>query len=277
MVDITTNNIHNALRDVMADASTPMLLRQRQLWHWLFVTIIGILTPPVIFAQQTPVPFSAEYKVTKGIMSVGTTKRSLQDKGNGYYTFESITTPGGVAKLFTSGKVVERSYWRWFDNKLIPQEYEYQNSGEQKRNVKLIFDWDQNQVTNIINGDPWTMEIEENTLDKLIYQLAIMYDLSDGIDQLFYKVADGGKTKTYDIKIAGEERLVTELGTFNTVKIIRTHKERTTIMWCAKELQFLPARIEQRKGDDGPITAELVDVNGLEINKTDNADTAPAP
>lgn len=245
--------------------SVLMLPNQHQYFHWLFVMVIGFFSLPVANAQQTPVPFTAEYKVTKGIMSVGTTTRKLQHHGNGYYTFESITKPGGIAKLFTSGQVVERSNWRWMDNKLIPQEYDYDNSGDQKRKVKLIFDWEKNEVTNIINGDPWTMELEEDTLDKLIYQLAVMYDLSDGVKQLSYKVADGGKMKTYTIEIAGEERLVTELGTFNTIKVVRTYNERTTIMWCARELQYLPARIEQRKNDDGPITADLVAITGIEL------------
>ena len=213
-------------------------------------------------AGTEPTPFTAKYKVTKGIMSVGSTKRTLKDEGNGYYVFESVTEPGGIAKLFTTGKVVERSFWRFQNNKLVPHEYTYTNSGDQKRDVKLEFDWDNYKVTNIINGDPWTMDIAEETLDKLNYQLAIMYDLSQGKNKLLYQVADGGKMKTYDIKIEGEVRLVTELGTFNTLKIVRSTENRTTIMWCAKELQYLPVKIEQKK-KDGSVTAELVDVSGI--------------
>lgn len=200
-------------------------------------------------------------------MSVGSTHRKLEDKGNGYYIFESVTKPGGIAKLFTSGKVVERSYWRLLDNKLVPQEYEYTHSGDKKRNVKVKFDWDNNKVTNTVNGDPWTMDVEEETLDKLIFQLAVMYDLSQGATLLMYQVADGGKTKTYNIDIVGEERVVTELGTFNTIKVVRTNNDRTTTMWCAKELQYLPAKIEQQKKDDSAVTAELVDLKGIPVPK----------
>ena len=198
-------------------------------------------------------------------MSVGTTKRTLENRGNNNYVFQSVTKPGGIAKLFTSGKVVERSLWRMVDNKLVPQEYTYINTSDSKRDVRVTFDWETNKVTNTVNGDPWSMEIEDNTLDKLIYQLAIMYDLSDGETILMYQVADGGKTKTYNISIEGEERISTELGNFNTIKISRTNNNRTTTMWCAKELQYLPARISQKKKDDTAITAELVELSGISV------------
>jgi len=234
--------------------------------RWLISTAVAFYCLPGM-TDQKPVPFSAEYKVTKGMLSVGTTKRHLKDEGNGNYLFESITQASGVAKLFTSGTVIERSHWHWNNNKFIPLEYEYHNSGAQKRDVKLIFDWVTMQVTNIINGEPWTMKIEENTLDKLVYQLAIMYDLSEGEDTLLYQVADGGKTKTYDIKITKEEKMAIDFGKFNTTKIVRTQKDRTITMWCAKELSYLPVKIERRTEGDTPIVAELVELTGIEFSR----------
>lgn len=243
--------------------------KSRLLFTAFWSTTILFVTSSIAIAENdstigtTPTPFTAVYKVTKGIMSVGTTKRKLEATGNDNYVFESVTKPGGIAKLFTDGKVIERSQWRMVDNKLVPQEYTYVNTGDSKRNVKVVFDWETNKVINTVNGDPWSMEIEDDTLDKLIYQLAIMYDLNGGETKLHYQVADGGKTKTYDIEIQGEERIVTELGTFTTIKVSRTNNDRTTIMWCAKELQYLPARISQKKKDDTAITAELVELSGI--------------
>jgi len=239
---------------------------------WSTLTFSLVSTP--VFAEDSdaiatrPTPFTAVYKVTKGIMSVGTTKRTLEAKGNNNYVFESVTKPGGIAKLFTSGKVVERSLWRMVDDKPVPQEYTYINTSDSKRDVIVKFDWLTNKVTNTVNGDPWSMDIDDETLDKLVYQLAIMYDLNDGATELIYQVADGGKTKIYDIQIEGEERIVTELGTFNTIKVSRTSNDRTTTMWCAKALQYLPAKISQKKKDDTAITAELVELTGIPIPET---------
>jgi hypothetical protein len=242
---------------------------------WLVLFYVGLWQGQNALAE--PTTFTAKYDVSKGIMAVGSTVRTLRHKGNGQYIFESVTKPGGIARLFTSGQVVERSQWQWQNNRLIPHEYVYVNSGDQKRNVKLIFDWDENEVTNIINGDPWTMELESETLDKLIYQLAIMYDLEEGHKNLVYRVADGGTMKTYDMKIKGEERLVMDLGVFNTVKVVRHTKNREITMWCARELRFLPVKIQQRRPDDGAVTAELVEISGIPIQDSNNTANQQTP
>jgi len=231
----------------------------------LFFSISILTICAFAWSAPFPTPFTAQYQVTKGVMSVGSTTRTLHDKGNGNFVFESVTKPGGIAKLFTRGMVVERSYWHWQENNFIPNKYTYQNSSDQKRDVKLIFDWQALEVTNIINGDPWTMALEENALDKLLYQLAIMYDLSNGKNSLVYKVADGGTMKTYDVAINGTERLSTDMGVFDTVKVVVTKNNRQTTLWCAEKLQFLPVRIEQRKEDDGPITANLIELEGIPL------------
>lgn len=246
--------------------------------QWSVILTVVLSVNALATAAQTPTPFTAHYQVTKGVMSVGSTKRTLQDKGNGQFVFESVTKPGGIAKLFTRGKVVERSHWRLNDNRLVPHEYTYKNSSDQKRDVKLLFNWEQNEVTNIINGDPWKMELEDNTLDKLLYQLAIMYDLTDGKTNLIYKVADGGAMKTYDIKITGMERVSIDLGDFDTVKVVVTKSTRLTTLWCAKELQFLPVRIEQRKKDDDvPVTANLIELEGIPLPSRKSYEAVPKP
>ena len=96
-----------------------------------------------------------------------------------------------------------------------PLEYLYQNINDDKvRNVKLLFDWNKNRVTNIINGDPWHMALSPGVQDKLLFQLKMMQDLKNG-SQLKYSVADGGKIKEYIIENQGNETLEISLGRFN--------------------------------------------------------------
>lgn len=246
--------------------------------QWLAILTVTFSVNALATAAQTPTPFTALYQVTKGVMSVGSTKRTLQDKGNGQFVFESVTKPGGIAKLFTRGEVIERSHWRMHDNRLVPHEYTYQNSSDQKRDVQLLFDWEQNEVTNIINGDPWKMELEENTLDKLLYQLAIMYDLTEGKKNLIYIVADGGTMKNYDVKIVGLERVSIDMGDFDAVKVVVTKSNRQTTLWCARDLQFLPVRIEQLKKDDTvPVTANLIELEGIPLPNRVTNEAVPTP
>jgi hypothetical protein len=36
-------------------------------------------------------------------------------------------------------------------------------------------------------------------------------------------------------------------------------------MWCARELQFLPVKIQQRRPDDSTVTAKLVEISGIAL------------
>lgn len=210
--------------------------------------------------------FSAVYEVKKGSFTIGETKRTLSLQGDNHYLFESITRPAGFGRLLTSGQVIERSEWRFRpqDHLIQPLTYTYFNSGSEKnRDAHLTFDWQTHTVTNTINGQPWKMPLVDGTQDKLVYQLRVMADLLNGNRQLNYPVADGGKLKTYQLQIVGKETIRTDLGLFETLRIRRVHGKRVTTLWCAKQLSYLPVRIEQRKGNDSPIKAILTSVKGL--------------
>ncbi|MDT8385088.1 MAG: DUF3108 domain-containing protein [Gammaproteobacteria bacterium] len=217
-------------------------------------------------AAALPEQFSATYDVKKSGVTIGETQRTLQREGDAYL-FESITRPVGIAKLFTSGQVIERSHWAYFQGQPRPLQYTLFNSGGKKdRRVQLDFDWEKNRVINTVDNQPWTMPLEHDTSDKLLYQLRIMQDLSTTATTattLRYPVADGGKLKYYDIEILGQERIKTALGTFDTVRLRYIKGSRKTTMWCARELAYLPVRIEQRKDDDSPVIAVLTSVRGL--------------
>jgi len=231
--------------------------------HTGFVFLLMALASSIANASPFPDQFTAVYSVKKAGVTIAETKRVLS-RENDQYLFESITRPSGIATLFTDGQVVERSQWQFFQDKPRPLQYTFFNSGgKKKRNVTLNFDWDKNQVTNTINGEPWSMALEYGTSDKLLYQLRIMQDLPTANGALRYPVADGGKLKYYDIKIIGKERIRTPLGIFTTVRLQHTKGRRKTTMWCAEELQYLPVRIEQRKGSDSAVTAVLTKVKGF--------------
>jgi hypothetical protein len=93
----------------------------------------------------------------------------------------------------------------------------------------------------------------------------MMNDLHQGKKgELNYSIADGGKLKDYKILIIGEETIETELGEFTTTKVVRTRGTRTTTMWCAKKLGYLPVRITQKKEGGGEHTANIFKIEGFE-------------
>jgi hypothetical protein len=218
-------------------------------------------------ASDLPHEFTAHYKLTKGIITLGKSRRSFKNTGPNEYMFESISKPYGVGKIISNGEIHERSNWILHQGALRPVSYSYQNSdSDLKRNVKLLFDWEKLIVVNNINGDPWKMKLELGTQDKLLYLLSLMSDLKKGKRHLEYRVADGGSTKTYRGIIEGEQNITTDLGTFSTLKIVREHHNgKRTILWCAPSLDYLPIQIEQIKKDGSSVRASLYNLEGMPI------------
>lgn len=233
--------------------------------RYLISTVLSVLSLlPTLGLAAELVPFSAVYTVKMGIITIGETRRELSATKDGTYLFESITVPKGMAKMLTSGQVIERSQWKPTGDTLVPLAYTYFNSGTKKnRNVRISFDWENRVIVNNINGDLWQMGLEDGTQDKLLYQLSIMKDLAEGETDLKYPVADGGRLKTYHFEWKGVETIKTPAGTFDTVRLRRMHGKTTTTIWCAAKLGFLPVRIQQQKRDEGPSTATLTSVVGL--------------
>ncbi len=101
-------------------------------------------------------------------------------------------------------------------------------------------------------GDRWEVPLEEGTVDKLLYQLVIMKTLQQGKQDFSFKIADNGKIKVYTPTYLGKESIETSLGVLETVKYerIASDKERSTALWLAPSLHYLPIQIEHdEKGD----------------------------
>ncbi len=218
-------------------------------------------------AAGLPEKFEATYSLSVGPLTLAEMTRKLYPKGDGSYIYESRSKPIGYARWFTKSTLVERSEWRYENQQLRPITYSYDRSGDsdEERHVKLIFDWQNGRVTNIINKDPWKMKLPAGTQDKLLYQLALVNDLQRGqrLTKLEYNVADGGTAKVIKFEIVGEERIKTKLGEFDTLKL-QTTGTRTTTLWCAKALNYLPVLIEQHD-DRGSALLKLTDLSGIPI------------
>jgi len=242
-----------------------------------FLTLV-LLTATDIRADEEqritlPPPHTAYYHLYKGIVVLAKTRRSFKVAKDNHYIFSSFTEPAGMGRMITGAKITERSYWTLKDHFPMPLEYSYINSGgDNDRDVKLIFDWQQNKVTNIINGDPWTMDLVPKIQDKLLYQFSLMLQLQSGVKQFSFDVADGGKLKQYSGKVIAEDVVETDIGKFNTVVVLREHDGRQTRFWCAKKMHYVPVQIEQTNKEGSTVTAKLYEIKGLKIPVFDDPD-----
>jgi len=226
--------------------------------------------PQPLAAAEFPYPFVARFSISSQDTKIGEAEWSVKPLAPGLYAYESRSTTAGIVALFRKEEVVERSEWRLDEGYLRPLEYSYRRVGGKKdRNVTVLFDWEKKLAHNTAQGQTWWMPVPVGTLDKLSYVLVLMGDLA--ADKLAadkkefqYRIADGGKLKLYRLRIEDNERLETALGPLETVRIrrLRGTSKRETVLWCAKNLGYLPVRIEHRE-PDGKMLVRIVAVEGL--------------
>jgi hypothetical protein len=221
--------------------------------------------PHPLAAAEFPYPFVARFSISAQGTKIGEAEWSVKPLAPGLYAYESRTTTAGIVALFRKEEVVERSEWRLDEGYLRPLEYSYRRvGGEKDRSVTVLFDWEKKLAHNTAKGHTWWMPVPLGTLDKLSYVLVLMGDLAAEKKVLQYQIADGGRLKLYRLRIEENERLETALGPLETVRIrrLRDSDKRETVLWCAKNLGYLPVKIEHRE-PDGTLLIRIVAVEGL--------------
>ncbi len=237
--------------------------------HVIVILFLFLLSQGL--AAQTIPDFSANYKVMLNGLSAGELKRELSTTENGSRRFTSQTQAKGVFAFFKPDVITETSIWTQKGKEIRPESYLYTKTGGKKeKHLNFIFDW-KTQHVNVANKEQThSFDVTDNTLDKLVYQLAIMADLADNKKQLSYSIAGKHKLKIYDIAILGEEIISTPLGKVKAIKLKRKRDEkqqRQTTLWCAPELNYLPVKIEHIEKDGTNFTAELRKLKGIDIDQ----------
>lgn len=207
---------------------------------------LALFSLPALAAELKP--FSASYTADwKQLPVSGTASRSLEavDKGLWKLSFQASML---VASLS------EQSTLRVENTALLPQSYLYERSGLGKsKKVEQDFDWSAKQVLGNDRGTPVRLPLNRGLLDKSTYQLALQYDVAAGKKSMSYQVVDGDDIETYDFRVLGEEVVSTEVGSVDAIKVERvrdpTQSSRKTVLWFAKDWNYLLVRLHQVEKD----------------------------
>jgi hypothetical protein len=213
--------------------------------------------------------YDARYEVRSGRLKVGTMTRRLTRQDGQGYRFESRMESSGLFALVANGHIEETSEGHLTADALQPRFYAYRRLTRKKpRETEIEFDWNSGRISTTAQGQRWQMAAVPGTLDKLVYQLALMRDLERGTQELRYQVADGGRLKAYQLERAGEETLEILGQSVPTVKVMYTRQgsQRRTVLWCAPNFDYLPVRIEYRERDGRTTTATLLELQRASVS-----------
>lgn len=225
---------------------------------------LAVLALPVQALELKP--FSASYTADwKQVPVSGTAQRSLEKvEGDAWrLDFEA-------SMLVASFN--ERSTFKVKGDRLLPQSYRLKRSGLGKgKTVKYTFDWSAKQVIGEDRGDPVKLPLDTGLLDKSTYQVALQQAVAAGEQSMSYQVLDGDEIETYDFRVLGEEEVSTKAGKLDAIKVERvrdpTQSKRQTILWFAKNWDYLLVRLHQieKDGKEYQIMLEEGTVNGKTV------------
>ena len=229
----------------------------------LFLSL-WLLFSAAISAAPALAPFEVDYDIERSGLTLIEMHRRLLVSDNGEYRFESASRPTSALRWLLKDRISETSFWRYADDDMRPQVYRYERSGGgNEKSVELVFDWTEHTVTNKRRKPIWSTTIPPQTTDKLLYQLQLMFDLQAGNENPDYTIADDGKLRHYQFKKTGEETLTMETGVYRTIRLYLDSGRRSTTIWCAPALSYLPVRIEYKEKDGSRMQANVTRIKGL--------------
>ena len=220
-------------------------------------------------AERAVPVYDAVYQVEYKGKNMGSSQfKVTHDAVQNSYEFTSTTVAKGMlAKLAAPKPTVERSHFMVIDGRIRPVEYWYEDGsrkGDDDRHIQ--FDWVRHVAAVSDEDGQREVPLEDVSLDPGSLHVALMQDLILTGKPGQYRIADNEQATAYGFDDNGETQTDTGLGKLATHGYIQ-HREgssRTTYLWVAPALNYLPARIETHRNGELQTALTLMSVTGLE-------------
>jgi hypothetical protein len=234
---------------------------------WVLAFAAGVAFAAHAAEDPTVPTYTATYRAEYKGREAGTAEFAvhyLADRD--VYEFSTRVLATGLLKLARPNPAVERSHFRVTPEGIRPLEFWYEDgsrSGED--NFHIVFDWDRRIATVSSAAGRREVALAGAVLDRGSLQVALMRDLAASGTPRTYRLADEDSVADYEYTDNGTAELKTGVGTLATQILTqqRTGSSRTTWLWVAPSLRFLPVRIEQRRDGEVQTAFVLTNVEGL--------------
>ncbi len=223
---------------------------QHALVGLLALTLAPLARAAAPLPAAAPPPFTATYSVAWHGIGAGTSTLQLQRNAlTGEYLYTSTIVASGLFRLVFRHAIRQSSRFRIVHGEVIPLAFE---SSGQGANGAVTFNWNTHRLTGTAKGKSLNLPLPAGTQDPLSVQIALMLALQAGSAPSSFWMLDTDEIVRFDYERRAPGTLDTPLGRLSTVLYTSHHpgSTRTTYLWLAPALDYMPVRAEQHvKGD----------------------------
>ena len=157
-----------------------------------------------------------------------------------------------MSRVLTRGRMqVSSEFTTADDGGVRPVSYHAIDTIRDDPEARITIDWDTNQARGTVGDKDVVLQLDGLSHDAVSIQYQLMLDLINDQPNASYVLFDVEKMRLANVRNVGSKSVKTEAGKFNVIGIEHQKEgsSRTTTLWCAPELDYLPVVIEQhRKG-----------------------------
>ena len=199
-------------------------------------------------AALAPPAFVATYSIAWHGITAGTSRLTLSETSPGQYRYHSSDHASGLFRLFFHRALQQESRFTLVNGEVRPLSFRAEGHGPTEQ---VTFDWTRGRVTGTAKGKPLDLKLQPGTQDPGSVQIALMMALLAGRPPSSFWMLNTDVIDRFEFVRRGEATLDTPLGRLHTLLYTSHHAgaRRTTYMWLAPSLDYLPARLEQHRGD----------------------------
>ncbi|HWU34603.1 MAG TPA: DUF3108 domain-containing protein [Methylovorus sp.] len=207
-----------------------------------------------------------DYEVKRGEQAgvLGRTHVLFKVHEENRYTLTSETEAQGLASLFVTGKLVQRSEGRVTEHGLQPLHFFYQYGNNEAKAQRAELDWDNHTIAMHSSKGLVTQSLPAGTQDLLSFMYQYMYQ--DPLAQMQVAVTNGKRLRTYTYSFEGEEQVQTRMGEIRALHIAKSTGNEKTELWLAVDYRYLPIKI-RKTDEDGTVLEQMMTRLNTDIMK----------
>ena len=229
--------------------------------------VMLLLLKTSLYVYAEPALFEASYTASAGGFTASA-QRSLSKIEKERFLLENTMEVVVMGATLLEAK--ESSVFTWQADAIIPYAYRYKQSGLSQSRQQASFDYANNAITSIDDGEVSQLHLINGIMDKLGYQLGLRQAIQKQEPKLLFSVVDGDEIEVYEFRVARSEVLETPVGKLNTVRVERLHEpgsDRETVFWLAKDWDYLLIKLSQTRnnGTASELMLERASVNGTNV------------